>query len=306
VDVIDHLDDGDRARITPLLDAVALVDRRPALSDHLTIAFTAGGGEGFHAAIWQDRDTPTPIAYAQTSAANDALAMELVIDPERRVETEHIGASVVEAMLMALHRDDPIAINWWIHGSAALERVAVRTGFERTRTLRQMRRSLPAERHAGVQTRSFVVGRDEPSWVEVNNRAFAGHGEQGGWTVDTLRQRETEPWFDPDGFRIHEVDGRLAAFCWTKVHPPTPYDPDAVGEIYVIAVDPDFHGRGLGAELTLAGLDHLSERGLRSAILYVDGDNTAAVGLYEGLGFHTERLSAAYRLDPHITDGAQR
>ena len=41
-------------------------------------------------------------------------------------------------------------------------------------------------------------------------------GRRGASTL--LRQREREPWFDPDGFLLHERDGRLAAFCWTKLH----------------------------------------------------------------------------------------
>jgi mycothiol synthase len=242
-------------------------------------------------------DDRGPIAYAQASTANETLALEVVVAPEHRPRLEALGSGLIAALFEAIEERDGGAVNWWIHGNDELATLAALAGFVETRRMFQMRMPLPASRSAEIETRAFVVGQDEDDWVRVNNRAFAGHGEQGGWTTDTLRLREGEPWFDPTGFRIHERDGRLAGFCWTKVHETTAYEPLRVGEIYVIAVDPDFHGLGLGSQLTLAGLDHLTGIGITAAMLYVDAANTTAVSMYERLGYRTHTVSTAHHID---------
>ena len=162
-------------------------------------------------------------------------------------------------------------VDWWVfEASSAISSVAATRGFALNRDLRQMRRPLPAARRSRVETRSFVIGRDEDCVARGEQPSVSDHAEQGGWTIETLRLRIAEPWFDPDGFRLYEQDGELAAFCWTKVHA----DDARVGEIYVIGVDPAFHGRGLGRELTLAGLDWMVDHGVTRSMLYVDGGNT--------------------------------
>ena len=140
------------------------------------------------------------------------------------------------------------------------------------------------------------------AWLEVNNRAFRGHPEQGSWDLATIYERERQGWFDPDGFLLHERDGRLAGFCWTKVHEAEDDEAndassEQLGEIYVIAVDPDFQGHGLGRQLVLAGLASLCERGVSTGMLYVDRDNDAARKLYFSLGFSDDHTDRAYVID---------
>ena len=142
---------------------------------------------------------------------------------------------------------------------------------------------------AGRALRTFVPGQDEDEWLKLNGRAFAKHPEQGGWTRHDLDLREREPWFDPAGFFIAERDGRMTGFHWTKVHNP------ALGEVYVVGVDPDERGSGLGRALTLAGLRHLRDLGVDQAMLYVDEDNVPAIRMYEALGFTRARVDAMYR-----------
>ncbi len=191
-------------------------------------------------------------------------------------------------------------VTLWAHGTEPADEVlATSAGFVPERELQQLRVPLPLADPPrwpdGITTRTFVPGRDEEAWVAVNNRAFAGHVEQGDWTIETLLEREAEPWFDAQGFLLAFDDDGLAGFCWTKIHPPQPpAESLALGEIYVIGADPARHGRGLGRALTTGGLASLSARGITAGMLFVDGANTAAVGLYRSLGFTVHRVDRAF------------
>jgi len=196
-----------------------------------------------------------------------------------------------DALALTANAGDDTII--WLHGTTA-ERadVMVATGRTSQRTLLQMRVPFPAPAST-IETSAFTTA-DIDDFISVNNRAFSWHPEQAGLTREMVEADLAADWFDADGFRLHRIDGELAGFCWTKVHPPTVDDP-ALGEIYVIAVDPQFHGQGLGKQMTLAGLDHLAAVGLTIGILYVESDNEAAVATYERIGFTTHRQDTLWR-----------
>lgn len=182
----------------------------------------------------------------------------------------------------------------WVHGTTDQRGEVLRDGgYESDRTLLQLRVPLRAGAEQTLETRPFTEA-DIKQVVRVNNRAFDWHPEQAGKNEAWLRDAMSEPWFDADGFRLLEIDGRLAGFCWTKIHQNVGCDAP-LGEIYVIALDPDFVGRGLGGPLTKAGLDWLAGQGIGVAMLFVESDNQAALATYEKLGFSLHRTDTLWR-----------
>ena len=231
----------------------------------------------------------------------------LLVEPERPVdEVDGVddGAAVDRAENLWRALEPLLAgaeaafVELWGHPArpwhAAL---AARHDLVEARALHQLRCSLPVEVEV-LPTRPFVPGRDEDALIEVNNRAFASHPDQGGMTRATLEEAARQPWFVPDGVRLHDDPdrpGHLAGFCWTKIHQPLAPGEPRLGEIYAIGVDPSHHGRGLGVPMTGAGLRWLADQGLTTGMLYVEADNEPALRTYDRLGFTNHRTDRAWR-----------
>lgn len=190
------------------------------------------------------------------------------------------------------HAPEGEPLTAWSHTDHPAARVlAAETGFERARELWVMRRRadvpLPAlELPERVVVRPFRDGpapareADRAAVLRINAAAFLHHPEQGALDVEGFETRAGEPWWDPAGLLIAEVDGEPAAFHWTKQHSPDH------GEVYVVGVDPSVQGLGLGRLVTLAGLHHLHARGVEEVLLYVESDNGPAIRVYrDKLGF---------------------
>ena len=281
---LDQPADGQIAAVVKLLAAATAADGVEPLSEAAVLRLHHPGA-GFVHLLARD-DTGTLTGYGSLDDRVERRTAEFAVDPAHR--RRGVGGALLAALLDRVR--GPLWV--WAHGEhpAAL-RLAQRARLVRQRELFQLRRALAdpiAHRAlpAGVALRAFVPGEDEAAVVAVNNRAFAWHPEQRRWDIGELVVREAQPWFDPKGLLL-AVDpaGQLLGFHWTKVHP------HGLGEIYVLAVDPDAQGTGLGGALTVAGLAYLREQRVRQAMLYVESDNTTALRTYHKLHFthhHTD------------------
>lgn len=205
--------------------------------------------------------------------------LDLVVAPEMR--RAGLGRALLEAL-----PDGPLTA--WSHTDhPAAAALAASHGFIADRRLWLMRRpaSPVGQPATDLTIRRFEPG-DEQALLSVNAAAFADHPEQGSLTLEGLRERMAEPWFDPAGLFLAEREGEILGFHWTKVHP------DGTGEVYVVGISPAAQGTGLGRALVTRGVAHLQPR---EVMLYVEADNTSAVTLYESLGFEHEGTDVQYR-----------
>ena len=284
--------DGERAAIHDAIERAITVDGTAPLSEQGVRALD-GRGEDRHVVAMEN---DVPVGYAVVTAATESAPQiaEVVVHPDRR--GHGVGTRLVDHVL------DVPGARVWAHGHLpAAQRVAERLDLVIARELLQMRRpsseALPESTSPdGVVVRTYRPG-DDAEILRVNNAAFSWHPEQGGWTQADIDERKAESWFDPAGLFVAtpaDDDTRLLGFHWTKVHAPAGSDP-ALGEVYVVGIDPAEQGRGLGRVLTLAGVRHLVDAGLPEVLLYVEADNAAAVHTYDRLGFtrfHTDTAFA--------------
>lgn len=311
--------------------AVAAHDGAPAFSEQTRIELAKAAANGDEPAP-QVFTVEDPYALHAVLVAVPAAVgsprgvMEAAVHPDSR--GNQLGPDFFNLVVTRLGeraRD----YNLWVHGSARdtgiespANALVAAEGFTPVRVLYKMvlvlddttrenlveasdARTLPQ----GLFMRTYTEADEQP-WLEVNSRAFAHHPEQGRLTIVDLRQRTGSDWFRPEGFFIasrRQDPGSIAAFTWTKIPRRQPVgELLPTGEIYVVGVDPEAQGGGLGRTLTLRGLAYLAlasddhHTPLRSIELYVDADNTPAVALYESLGFAVASIDRMYAPGPAL------
>jgi len=255
------------------------------------------GPQTQHIVVTDPGDPHSVVGYLNLSPGRDGAdaTAELVVRPDHR--RRGIGT----ALLRVATERTAGRVRFWAHGTLPGARaLAGVLELRVARELVQMHRPLlDIPEYAvplDISVRTYSGAKDNAELLRVNNAAFSWHPEQGGWTDSDIAGRVGEPWFDPEGLFLafDDATGVLLGFHWTKVHGHPAAG--AIGEVYVVGVDPAAQGRGLGRLLTLIGIEHLARRlGPDSTVmLYVESDNAAAVRTYKGLGFTVSTVDTAY------------
>jgi len=286
--------------VIQLINTATQQDGTPPISEHIVLHLRHGGDKSDSHLIIENENMVIGYAHIDATDLVAGPSVELVVHPEHR------KSGYGKELLNKAKEICGNQMRLWAHGDlSAAKKLAEENGFERIRTVIQMRKDL-ADVHThqhNFEIRTFLPGIDNDEWLSLNNQAFIDHPEQGNWSNKDLDTRLSESWFDPNGFFVAIEDSKMIGFTWTKIHgghshkhegESEQHDHDPIGEIYITAVSKP--GVGLGKVLTETALAYLKRSDLTSAMLYVDSDNQRALHLYKSLGFVESAQDVMYRV----------
>jgi mycothiol synthase len=280
-----------------LLNACFVADKHPPIGEHAWLDLVHGGRKSYYAFLVKSQSHRHAIGYLHISKGNNNnWAIDYVIHPHHRDPNGTTASSIIKKAIQIIKDCSGGHVHLWVSKpNDTTDIAAYNNGFSKGRDLYQMTVNLPVVANIkDINTRAFVVNKDEQDWLDLNNKAFLNHPEQGNWDLKTLQARFDQPWFDPEDILIYEENGKMLAFCWVKIHHEK--EPPA-GEIYIVAVDPESQGKQLGKRIVYKALQHMHKKNLTKAFLYVDSRNAAALKIYKDLGFVIDHIDRAYTID---------
>lgn len=267
------------AQLTPVVasdeDLAGFVDgfggALPPLSEHKRLRLD--GGDDAVVGAWADT---AGLAVVSVAARHEGdrphWALEVALRADARlVDLEDAAIAVAAATVPGSEH------SLWAHRAGQIE-AAERLGYTPIRSVVRMEGALPPPQHTDRATIGSAGPDDDAAIIVVHNRAFAGHPEASGLTPERLVELRAAPWFDPEGLVVARRNGEVVGYCLTKLHA------NGDGEVYFLAVDPALRGHRIGEALAAAGYGRLADRGATRAMLWVDGDNSAAIALYRRIG----------------------
>jgi mycothiol synthase len=299
---LNHLSKSQQESVLALIKAAHDFDGTPAIAEHVLLHLRHGGDKSDSHLVIEENKEVIAYAHLDTTDLVAGPSVEAVVHPQHR--GKGLGSLILKEAIKICGDRTRI----WSHGDLpAAKAIAASLKLERLWSNLLMSKTLgeiqPVTSKYPIRT--FIPSLDNQAFLALNNNVFANYPDQGGWSEDDLKVRVNESWFDDKGFFVAEDKGELIGFCWTKIHGAhthshTGGDDDhgheALGEIYVLAVNPDYKGQGIGRDLTFTGLNYLKYQGLNNVMLYVGVENKPAFNLYKSLGFKEFGSDVMYRV----------
>jgi len=289
---LNHLSKSQQEGVLALIKAAQDFDGTPPIAEHVLLHLRHGGDKSDSHLVIEENNEVIAYAHLDTTDLVAGPSVEAVVHPQHR--GKGLGALILKEAIKICGSKTRI----WSHGDLPAAK-AIAASLKLERLWSNLLMSKPLGEIQPVTSkypiRTFIPGLDNQAFLALNNIVFANYPDQGGWSEADLKVRLNEDWFDDKGFFVAEDRGELIGFCWTKIHGAHTHshnggDEDhgheALGEIYVLAVNPDYKGQGLGRDLSITGLNYLKYQGLNNVMLYVGVENQPAFKLYKSLGFN--------------------
>lgn len=286
-----------RARARAIMTEAETHDGFSAISDQALLAATQGQRE-----LVRFVEGDAPVAVGVVGQGE----LDLVVRPDAR------GRGVGREALRTLLSDaGPGDLRAWAHGAEnpAAEALLDGVGFTPVRTLYRMdldpallpndgQDPLAIATPNGLELRAFdpASETDAVAWVRANAAAFHAHPEQGRVTESDFALMREEAWFAPEDLILlaDTATDELAGSTWIK----TVRDDGVETELYAVGVRPEYAGNRLGTLLLRVTLARMAQHDPDRVSLYVDGENEAAVRLYQAAEFTIGSSSRQWRRGP--------
>jgi len=175
--------------------------------------------------------------------------------------------------------------------------VLSKLGFRLLRRFLELRLDITQVRWQDIDQTAFSCRHlrrgEEDRLTQIQNRSFAGTWGYNPNTVEEIVYRTNLSGCFPEDVVVAYDGDKPIGYCWARIIYKAATG-ERKGQIFMLGVDPDYRGKGVGKGVLLAGLDYLKSKGLPVAELTVDGRNRAACSLYRSVGFKTWMSSLWY------------
>ncbi len=179
--------------------------------------------------------------------------------------------------------------------NVAAKNLLSKLGFGPVRRFFELRLQVPKAHLSEVERTALLYHHlqygEEDKLAQIQNRSFADTWGYNPNTTEEIVYRVNLSNCSPRDIILAIEEDKPIGYCWTRIKMEGGV---SNGQIYMLGVDPDHRGRGIGKLLLLAGLSYLKSRGVAVVELTVDSQNRVACALYESVGFKTSSTTLWY------------